>query len=280
MKVTDILALNVRETESAKEKSRRLIDGILHETARTIPKDSTLSDAIQTYTAVMEKDICTPEFIRFCEYLYGDNRHVSYEDFLPEPARIGADPPISRIAYQKNPYSDRAFTRLTDTMPGADAVCLPTTASVCEEIYYGRCTHCILPIYSSADGILTAFTKLIDKYDLVINAACDVSLPDGDSIMRFALLRHELSLPNADHCYVQINAVLPPSASLAMLLGACESIGASVSEMITNPLAYTTSNVSYTIRLRVPLKRLTVLLVFLRSVLDNYTLEGIFTIIQ
>ena len=280
MKVTDILTLNVRETESAKEKSRRLIDGILHETARAIPKDSSLPDAIQTYTAVMGKDICTPEFIRFCDYLYGNDRQLSLEDFLPEPAQIGADPLSYRVAYQKNLYSDRAFARLTGSMHSADAVCLSTTASVCEEIYYGRCTHCILPIYSSADGILTAFTKLIDKYDLVINAACDVSLPDGDSIMRFALLRHELALPTADPCYVQFNAVLPPSTSLAKLLTACESIGAAVAEMITIPLAYTASNVSYTVRLRIPLDRLTALLVFLRSILDNYSLEGIFNIIQ
>ena len=75
-------------------------------------------------------------------------------------------------------------------------------------------------------------------------------------------------------------AVPPEDSDWIKIGGVTYSSAESVTEMITNPLAYTTSNVSYTIRLRVPLKRLTVLLVFLRSVLDNYTLEGIFTIIQ
>jgi hypothetical protein len=120
---------------------------------------------------------------------------------------------------------------------------------------------------------------LIAKYDLVINAACDVSAPDGDSVMRFALLRHELAMPSTDPCYVQFNAVLPPSVSLAKLLTACESVGASVAEMITQPLAYTAANISYTIRLRTSSECLGTLLMLLRCILGDYSLEGIFNII-
>ena len=279
MNVTDILAENAHAVQSAKQRNRILQDGILSETARLLPSDATLSDIVQRYISVMGDDICTPAFARYCDFVWENGGTLTFDDLLPESVRVVPEFSEAKVAYQKNPYSDRAFSILTGHLFDAGAVCLPTTVSVCEEIYYGRCTHCILPIYSTSDGILTAFTKLIAKYDLVINAACDVSAPDGDSVMRFALLRHELAMPAADPCYVQFNAVLPPSVSLAKLLTACESVGASVAEMITQPLAYTAANISYTIRLRTSSECLGTLLMLLRCILGDYSLEGIFNII-
>lgn len=121
---------------------------------------------------------------------------------------------------------------------------------------------------------------MISKYDLMIHTVCDVSMPDNDSVMRFALLSHSLALPTTDPCYVQFSTVFPSSIGVGRLLNACEILEARVTEMITYPLAYTIDDISHTIRLRVPLDNLRALLMFLHSVLDTCSFEGIFTIIQ
>lgn len=281
MNTQDILRENARTVQETIEHSRLLRDGVISEAARAFLRDPALTDPILTYKSIMGDILCTPEFAKFCVCVCENDKKMSIIDYLPESVSIGEGPQSARVAYQQNNHSDRAFSLFCKSMVHkAQAVHRPTTISVCEEVHYGHCTHCILPIYSSKDGIFTTFAKLVDKYDLVINAACDVTMPDGDSVMRFALLRHELSLPVSDWCYVQLNAVFPQSASLTKLLFACESIGASVAEMLTLPLAYTMDNVSYTIRFFLPRRILTALLMFLHSVLDNYSLEGIFSIIQ
>lgn len=277
MNPIDTLNENAQILARAAGQSRLLYEGIICEAARTFLRDPSITDPIRFYKSVMGDSLCTPEFATFCVYTCEDEEKLSIREFIPEAVGLGENILSPRIAYQQNQHSDRAFSMLSLS---AEAVHRPTTVSVCEEVYYGRCTHCILPIYSSNDGIFTTIAKLMEKYDLTINAACDVTMPDGDSVMRFALLRHELSLPAEDPCYVQFNAVLPESASLAGLLMACESIGASVAEMITLPLAYTMDDVSYTIRFRIPRKNLKAILMLLHSVLDNYSLEGIFSIIQ
>lgn len=281
MKTEDVLKENARAVQVANNRNSLLCDGTISEIARTFLRDATLIDPTHIYESVMGEILCTPEFAKYCVFVCDETRKMSAADFLPESVVVASDPQTARIAYQQNYHSDRAYSLFFRTVQyEVQAIYRPTTVSVCEEVYYGRCTHCILPIYSSTDGIFPTIAKLMDKYDLIINAACDVVMPDGDSVMRFALLSHELSLPSSNTCYVQFNAVLPQSISLATFLLSCETVGASVAEMITLPLAYTMDKVSYTIRLHISHKNLTALLMFLHSVLDNYSLEGIFQIIQ
>lgn len=276
MNVADILTENARYIQTENARASLLCDGLLKEAADACLASGT--DPVQMYKSVMGESVCTPAFAKYCKYICAQDHKLSIRDFLPEGVEIGSAPDVASISYQQNQHSDRAYCHFADCMKSAQPVVRPTTVAVCEEVYYGRCSHCILPIYSSQDGIFIAFTKLMNKYDLVINAACDVTMPDGDSVMRFALLRRELVLPDSDTCYVQFNAVLPQHVSLARLLTACETIGAYTTEMITSPLAYTMDHISYTIRLRIARNTLPALLMLLHTVLDNYSLDGIFSI--
>ena len=276
MNVADILTENARYIQTEHLRASLLCDGLLKEAADACLASGT--DPVQMYKSVMGESVCTPAFAKYCKYICAQDHKLSIRDFLPEGVEIGSAPDVASISYQQNQHSDRAYYRFADCMKSAQPVVRPTTVAVCEEVYCGRCSHCILPIYSSQDGIFIAFTKLMNKYDLVINAACDVTMPDGDSVMRFALLRRELVLPDSDTCYVQFNAVFPQHVSLARLLTACEAIGAHTAEMITSPLAYTMDHISYTIRLKIARSTLSALLMLLHTVLDNYSLDGIFSI--
>ena len=280
IKDVDILRENADVLRENIRRNTQLCNGLIREITRLFLSQNAHTDPATWYKSAMSDNLCTPEFAQYCLDVCQEAHPFSPEDFLPESVRIGDPPALCRVSYQKNNYSDRAFSRFFGELDDAEAVFLPTTASVCEDVYYGRCTHCILPIYSSQDGILTTFTKMIEKYDLTIHAVCNVTISDNDSFMRFALLRHEPALPSTDPCYVQFNVVLPQSITIGRLLHACETFDSYVSEIISYPLAYTTEGISYTIRLRVPLDNLTALMMFLRSILDNYSLEGVFTMIQ
>ena len=279
-KDTAILKENADVLHDRRHKEALLNDGLISELARTSLHCKTPDVFLSNYSAVMGSDLCTPDFAKYCLAVCKAEQGPSLDDILPESHRFSGITTPHRISYQKNPYSDQVFARFCDVVGDANSVCLSTAVSVCEEVYYSRCSYCILPIYSSQDGILTPFTKMIGKYDLMIHTVCDVSMPDNDSVMRFALLSHSLALPTTDPCYVQFSTVFPSSIGVGRLLNACEILEARVTEMITYPLAYTMDDISHTIRLRVPLDNLRALLMFLHSVFDTCSFEGIFTIIQ
>lgn len=105
----------------------------------------------------------------------------------------------NRIAYQRSSYTDEAFARFSPLLRDARAAYPHTFRAVCDEVVSGNCEYCILPLESSGEGRLRAFTSLVDAYDLKIAAACSVSLGDG-RVTQYALLRHGLAIlrPNEE----------------------------------------------------------------------------------
>lgn len=276
-----VLRENTAAAHSLSAKTDILRNGIHAELIRCIKANGSDCDPKDVYANVISPDLCSADFARFCYRCTQElTSCAAMENLLPESARIDDAILDTDIAYQRNMYADRAFESFANAKANASAYYLPSLTSVCEEVYYGRCGYCLLPIYSSEDGILTAFTRMISKYDLKIDMTCDVSVRDGDAILRFALLRHGLNTPASDPCYVQINAVLPESVRIGSFLSACETVGADIMELVTMPLSYTNDSISYTIRFRIPSDLLAALLLFLQAVLDNYSLEGIFTMIH
>lgn len=99
----------------------------------------------------------------------------------------------NRIAYQRNGYTDRAFEIFSGILRDARAVYPHSFQAACEEVTGGACEYCILPLESSAEGRLRAFTALIETYGLHIAATCEVSVDDGRST-RYALLRQSAAV--------------------------------------------------------------------------------------
>jgi hypothetical protein len=276
-----VLQENTAAVTSLSAKMDILRNGIHAELIRCIKSTGSDCNPKDAYANVISPDLCSADFAHFCYRCTQElTSCAAIENLLPESDWIDDDILDTGIAYQQNMYADRAFASFSNAMANASAHYFPSLAAVCEEVYYGRCGYCLLPIYSSEDGILTAFTRMITKYDLKIDRTCDVLVRDGDAIIRFALLRRGLNIPASDPCYVQINAVLPESVRIGSFLAACEAVGASTMELVTMPLSYTNDSISYTIRFRIPSSLLAAILLFLQAVLDNYSLEGIFTMIH
>ena len=69
----------------------------------------------------------------------------------------------ARIAYLRSAYSDRAYRRFSPLFGHVTASYFPGFREVAEEVYAGRATHAILPVWNSSDGALLSFRRLLSR---------------------------------------------------------------------------------------------------------------------
>ncbi len=95
-----------------------------------------------------------------------------------------------RIAYMNSAMVGKAYIRFAEHLGGCRAAEFDSFVDACEEVAGGLCEYCILPLYTSTDGQLMSFYRLIIKYRLQIVAVYDVDQHTGSlSHTTFGLLR-------------------------------------------------------------------------------------------
>ncbi len=179
--------------------------------------------------------LITTDYAEFClEYA----KAAKFRNARSSPAD---EEPIEKIAYMQNTYSDRAYRVLSPSGKTA-AVYFPGFREACEEVYYERYSHTLLPIYSSADGVLLSFYKLLLKYDLRIVRSCTVSTND-DGCMKYALAaKYPAEKGTSSAETVDISVVLSEGEKYGAFISACEVFGASVTTVNSITLDYTDDN--------------------------------------
>ena len=236
--------------------------------------------------------LCSPEFARFCihfrkdgsaENLFTAGASSMTDDFLSDAeeefweGEEPAEAEHARTAYMQNSYTDRAWRQFAETIPDMTAEYFSSYPAVCEEVYNGRCRYCILPLYTSADGQLVSFRKLLGKYDLKICLETEVELAD-ESVMRFALLCRRLpgDRENAVPLYMDLSVVLPENGSAGNLIAACEALGASVAAVYSIPLEYADRTSEFCLEMDISDADLAGLSVFLEASQLRYTVVGLY----
>ena len=95
-----------------------------------------------------------------------------------------------RIAYMPAAFADKAYLKLAAKVNSPRAAATASFVDACEEVRGGLCEYCILPLESTHSGKLTAFTRLILRYNLRIAAVCDLENGAAEGqVTRFALLK-------------------------------------------------------------------------------------------
>ncbi len=124
--------------------------------------------------------------------LLSAKKQLSPSLFFPDSEMI---PPnaYNRIVYQRSSYADSAYLKFAPLLTVSRASYAHSFPSACEDVYNGLCEFCILPLENSAEGLLSTFFRLIERYDLKIAATCDISGADHSRTSRFALLRRNLT---------------------------------------------------------------------------------------
>jgi len=268
-----VLGRNREEVLRQQQDCNALTDGILWEAAALCRT----RDITEVFTSVCRAPFCSAEFAALCRLVY---KNITDEEALASllPDDYAEEsPPDTRTAYLRNAYTDRAFSAFSHHIDRLSAQYQPSFAAGCEEVYYGRCSYCILPIRSSEDGTLTSFTRMITKYDLKIARICDIPAQDGDSTMRYALLRRGLELTVPDDGILQVTLVLPNGISAGQFLSAAEATGASVESLTTLPLRYTSEIAALSICFGIGPQSTAPLLCFLAHALESCTIDGIYS---
>ncbi len=176
--------------------------------------------------------LITPDYAVFCLEFAKATRNANFS------SRQSVEDDVAKIAYMQNTYSDKAYRILSPTGKTA-AMYFPGFREACEEVYYERCSHTLLPVYSSSDGVLLSFYKLLLKYDLRIVRSCTVKTND-EGYMKYALAakytpeNSEIQAENMD-----ISVVLSESERYGDFISACEVFGASVITVNSITLNYT-----------------------------------------
>lgn len=149
-----------------------------------------------------------------------------------------------RIAYMPAAFADKAYLRLSALVDSPRAAATASFVDACEEVRSGLCEYCILPLENTHSGRLTAFTRLILRYDLQAVAVCDLENGAAEGqITRFALLRAAregqfpapLRPPHAhEPLYLELIHYGSP-AGLTSLLAAAEFCGVRLRRVDTLP---------------------------------------------
>ena len=227
------------------------------------------------------KQVRTAEFAGMKAFLcdlnsaYADKRPVSPDKKQEEQRQSESNPdafpknPVCKIAYMKNIHADEAFEAFCRLVSNPAASFATDFQSVCEEVYNGRADFCILPVETSEEGTLTAFRKLIDKYELITECVCAVQ-GDGQ-VTKYALLGRspEVKIPVAgsiESCYVRVSFDSPDTESLLSLLSAASVLGATYVKSESMPLTRDDGRYNFCITFRLNREKI-------RAFLDYLELE-------
>lgn len=150
--------------------------------APLLPEDRDLLSRLDSRSGLYERLI----LYRFLREKIGGTPGGAPDVLPPLPAGAGEN----RISYMKSAPADKAYLRFSSVLPDCRFSEAHSFVDACEEVYNGFCRFCLFPLEVSGEGRLTAFSRLIVKYGLVVAAACDIitQTPAGSRTTRFGLL--------------------------------------------------------------------------------------------
>ncbi len=144
---------------------------------------------------------------------------------------------VAQVAYLRNTFSDKAYNIFSRNYKLVKAAYFSGIEEACEEVYYERCSHAVIPVYNSVDGILMSLYKLLIKYDLKIVSACNVSMND-ESKMKYALAAKNIPQKLSGR-YIDFSVVSTDNGNYVALIRALEILGAEIVMINSFPLDYT-----------------------------------------
>lgn len=181
-------------------------------------------------------------YARLLLYAMIEERMPTEASLKPMPSPLPATV-RGRIAYMPAAFADKAYLKLAVKVNSPRAAATASFVDACEEVRGGLCEYCILPLESTHSGKLTAFTRLILRYNLRVVTVCDLENGAAEGqITRFALLRAAdgdfpaPQTPPADGEPLYLEFIHRDGApSLTDLLSAAEFCGVTVCRLDTLP---------------------------------------------
>ena len=178
-----------------------------------------------------------------------------------------------KIAYFSNRSADKAYFEFLHRLPGASQLICDSIAAACEEVSYGRCELCMLPIYSSADGMMQNVYRQTVKYGLSMVMCIDMPA-DRDIFMRFGLFAPSpCKTLTADT--MQLTVVSDRCDEVALLPSALMAYGAKFENINSLPPTIYDGNTAWGMTFSLKNADISKIHLFLRMYFPRFEINGI-----
>lgn len=257
----------------------RLTKDMYHELAWSFKNNSVnldLESIPRIYEQIWEKnpyESFSKSFALFCHEfvnVFGESFGFFQSDYEADVYPIG-------IAYMQNSFSDMAYKKFASLFSKTTASYFNGFREACEDVYYGRSSHAIIPIYSSKDGQFLSFRRLISMHDLKISYETDIETSD-ESIIRFALVQKGLNISKNSN-YIDLSVVFTDNQEVGEFISSCESINASVIMANSIPTEYSDDRLKMNFQLKINRRDQYALYLFLNGAHIRYDVSGIYDVI-
>ena len=246
----EIILKNISQAQNALAKKRLIYDAQIKELAYLLT-DRACEDGYSDFEAVSDRlrgeyaeflegvresagaqtleDLDGIDFrLRFCDFVSREliSRGVDGPSFdrFEDEFRDGI-----RVACFSNRAADEAYARLNERLGGASRVIGESIVALCEEVADGRCELCLLPIYSSLDGLMLNIYRQTRRYGLSPVMSVDVP-SDGDLFVRYFLFASGVYKRDGAET-VMLTVVPDEERRIEFLPAALAAYGATVEDM-------------------------------------------------
>ncbi len=179
-----------------------------------------------------------------------------------------------KIAYFSNRSADEAYFEFLHRLPGASQLICDSIAAACEEVSYGRCELCMLPIYSSADGIMQNVYRHTVRYGLSMVMCLDMPA-DRDIFIRFGLFAPSpCKTREADT--IQCTVVSDESGEVAQLPAALIKYGAEFENINSLPTSIYDGNKAWELTFSLKNADISKIHLFLQMYFPRFEVNGIY----
>lgn len=236
----DILIKNIIECSADIERCSAEIDllvfeSLLNKDFSTCTVADIKSDVLQCYEEI--KNLTVPskyesarQKVYICTKIAENVKIASHSDKL-----LDCNSHAVKISYwNSNRYAQEAFVRFSKLFNKFEEIHVESFNAVCESIS-DEYTLGIVPIVNSTDGKLTAFYRLIDKFDLKILSTCNVENLNSDGFTRLALVGKKI-LSFKNESTKRIELLITENISDFVMV--TELMGGSVKEITSIPSPY------------------------------------------
>lgn len=227
----------------------------------------------QTVRSAVKDVLADPSLTAaLCKEIVLQSPELSPRDFLP--AHTEDEPTPASISYFRNPHSDEAYRIFSSHIENAVSVYSDTSYGCCEDVYTGRAAYCILPVYSSKEGMLSSFCIMVEQYDLFAYAIAEVPIPRSEGHTIFGLFKRQCEWnERKTHFAFGISDEL--LSDFGKILCALGSLGAEPVRIGAVPTA-TEERMIYPIILDIARANLTAVLLYLEVAVRSYISFGLF----
>ncbi len=143
-----------------------------------------------------------------------------------------------KVAFLRNRQAFRAFEIFAKTLGGVSVLYENNFQNACEAVAIEQAAYAIIPIYSTSDGRLNSFYRMIEKYELNIILTCDVDSDDGENMTTFALLYKDRACLHVGAPKFECKITFDDLSSVSDITDAASYYGASLDSLESLPMMF------------------------------------------